>query len=225
MVAADYVMKRLAMGFEQAPVAGMPSYMELLRAKSSRISRVASPRWWLAVNYEPLLKSSNGLAWRLRGQGAKVMTEDGYLGARGGVINAGRANPLAERWARAMTENYETLSTALPVFAELRGCMDLAVIAALITREELLSKAGCDLALLTNERRIDGPAYEVPKTVPSRANLTRGQKGWIVSVSGGVDIDSWSVLREVEKSAKLDSVRDHAKPQDADRWWWDERPF
>ncbi len=41
MVAADYVMKRLAMGLERSPVAALPSYMDLLKTQQARASRVA----------------------------------------------------------------------------------------------------------------------------------------------------------------------------------------
>ena len=77
MVAADFRMKRLAMGMEQAPIGGMPSFLKLLQGTRGNPSM--APRWWLAPNYQPLAKDAQGLAWELRGQGVKCMTEEDYL--------------------------------------------------------------------------------------------------------------------------------------------------
>ncbi|HMC10073.1 MAG TPA: DUF1598 domain-containing protein, partial [Pirellulaceae bacterium] len=227
LVAADFLMKRLGMNFERAPVDGLPSYLELLagapaqRVGSSPQPKSAMPRWWMAPHYEPLLKDADGLTWQLRGRGVQTLTEDGYLGSSGAVVNTGREDPLAKKWADAMTSKYESLAKALPVFAELRNCMDLAVVAALLVKEDLPMKTGCDVSLLLDENRIAVAQYSVPKTVDSQASLVRKGKDWILSLSGGVQVDSWSVLEHVETRAKLGETRRDAQAANADRWWWD----
>jgi hypothetical protein len=227
LVAADFLMKRLGMNFERAPVDGLPSYLELLagapaqRVGSSPQPKSAMPRWWMAPHYEPLLKDADGLTWQLRGCGVQTLTEDGYLGSSGAVVNTGREDPIAKKWADAMTSKYESLAKALPVFAELRNCMDLAVVAALLVKEDLPTKTGCDVSLLLDENRIAVAEYSVPKTVDSQASLVRKGKDWILSLSGGVQVDSWSVLEHVETRAKLGETRRDAQAAIADRWWWD----
>jgi hypothetical protein len=67
LVAADFLMKRLGMNFERAPVADLPSYMELLASRSAPLPKNAMPRWWMAPRYDPLLKDADGRAWQLRG--------------------------------------------------------------------------------------------------------------------------------------------------------------
>jgi hypothetical protein len=220
MVAADYQMKRLAMDLEEAPIAGMPSYMDLLKSRGGRAAKTASPRWWLAVNYAPLLKSEDGLSWQLRGPGVKVMTEDGFLDSAGKLVKSKRKDPQAQRWADTMTAKYDELSVAMPVFGQLRDCMDLAVVAALITNEDMPARLGVDFPLLMDGKSIRGPKFHVPTNVESHLSIARARSGWIVGVSGGVDLDSWSVLREVEID---DSVAASLPKRDAptDRWWWD----
>ena len=116
LVAADYLMKRLAMDFEPAPIADMPSYLELLKARSAA-PRTAMPRFWLAPQYEPVLKDEEGLAWQLRGRGVQAMTEDGYISASGEVVDrVGKEEPLAKKWVETMTARYGELSSAAPVF-------------------------------------------------------------------------------------------------------------
>lgn len=221
LVAADFLMKRLAMNFEPAPIDGLPSYLELLQTSPGPAPRSAAPRFWLAVNYDPLLKDESGLAWQLRGSGVQALTEEGRLTAGGAVLNhRGKEDPLAKKWTDALTAKYEALAAAAPVFGELRNCMDLAVVAALLTKENLPGQAGCDLAVLLDDQKVQVAEYHVPKTLASRASLTRKGREWIVSVSGGVDVDSWSVLHRVETDQTLAETRAKATP-DSPRWWWD----
>lgn len=217
MVAADYLMKRLAMNLEKSPVSGMPSYMELLKASGRSSARTASPRWWMAVNYSKLLRSKDGLSWRLRGPGVKVMTEDAFVSSGGTIVESGRTDRLAQQWANTMTAKYDELSVAMPVFGELRNCMDLAVVAALVAHYDLTGYVGASLPLLTEGKSVRGPKYHVPTTVDSHVSVTRARRQWIVGVSGGVDLDSWSVLNEPEHGVVPVSVSNIPDG----RWWWD----
>jgi hypothetical protein len=179
------------------------------------------PRWWMAPRYEPLLKDADGRAWQIRGPGVQTLTEDGYLSSGGAVVNAGRSDPTAQKWADAMTANYGALAKAWPVFGELRNCMDLAVIAALLVKEDLPAAAGCDQSLLLDEKRLAVAEYQVPTTIDSRASLIRRGHDWILSLSGGVQIDSWSVLQHIETKPDLAAARQIATPGPSTRWWWD----
>lgn len=208
MLAADFLMKRLAMGFEAAPVSGLPGYMELVQSSRKRAPRNLMPRWWLAPRYEPLLRDSVGLSWELRRIGVEAKTEE-------------RAHPLVRRWAVLMTEHYEGLSEQLPVFAELQNCMDLAVVAALIAEKDLRRRARCPLPLLTDPKLLQPAAYHVPKTIPSQANAVRKGRAWVVSVSGGVAIDTLRPLKGPEDRLPLARTRKQAAPKLVKRWWWD----
>jgi len=221
LVAADFLMKRLGMKFERSPVDGLPSYMELLAGRSAARPKSAMPRWWIAPKYDPLLKDADGLAWELRGNGVQTLTEDGYLGSSGAVTTTGREDPLAKKWADTMTEKYPALAKAMPVFAELRNCIDLAVVSALLVKEDLPRKAGCDLSLLLDESRIAVAEYPVPKMVDSKASLIRKGRDWIISLSGGIQVDSWSALEHIETTAELPKSRAAAVPAASNRWWWD----
>jgi len=46
------------------------------------------------------------------------------------------------------------LAVAEPIFGQLRNCMDLALLAALITKEKLAEKAGNSLPLLMDSARV-----------------------------------------------------------------------
>ena len=93
MVSSDYRMKRISMKLDPSPVDGLASFLDLM--KSTRgLSTDVMPRWWLACNYEPLARSDDGLAWELRGQGVKVLTEDDFVSDQGEATATGQQNPI-----------------------------------------------------------------------------------------------------------------------------------
>ena len=223
MAAADLQMKRLAMGLEAAPIDELPSYLSLLNegADAGGFSDSTMPRWWLAPDYEPLLHDGDGLAWELRGPRVMALAEGGRLGREGRVAGAAAADPAADRWAETMTGRYEELAAAMPVFAELRGSMDLAVVAALLIHRDLLAVAECDLSLLLTATELDGEEFIAPRQTASVASVSKRDGGTLVAVSGGVDLDVRGLVEEMEVRESLQRDWAAAAPPAADRWWWD----
>ena len=207
MVAADYRMKRYAMKLEEAPVRGLPSFVDMTGSGKSMM-----PRWWLACNYDAVARTEDGLAWQLRGEGVKAETEN----------PDGKVDPTAQKWADLMTEHYGELSVKDPVFGELRNLMDMCVIAALIKKERLLEKADLALPLLTDSSSmlmID--SWNPPKQVATQASATKKGRNWVITASGGVMVDSWRVADKTAVDADTGKVRtDAARPADRSQWWW-----
>ncbi len=217
MVAADYAMKRLAMGLDRSPVKGLPSYLQLLRKARSVRGESATPRWWMAPHYDALKQSPDGLAWKLEGPGVKVLTEDTALGAKAGT---GRKSPIAERWAELMTAHFEELSRRRPIFGQLRNLMDITVIGALIVRHGLDQKAGLDLSMLLDGKQLGLDEFDVPRRVPTQAAVIKKGRSWIVSASGGVELNVWSLVEKAQADPKMTLLRARAEHQ-GDHWWWD----
>lgn len=222
LVAADFTMKRLGMDFEPAPIDGLPSYLDLLKRGRASSPRGTAPRWWLAPRYEPIARDDEGLAWQLGQTSVQTLTEEGFVG-RGGAIVAAKAakDSPSQKWAEAMTTGFDKLAIELPIFAELRSCMELAVVGALFANQDLPARAGCDLGLLYDERRLAVAEYHVPKTIDSQASLVRSGRESIVSVSGGVEIDSWEVLKRPETRPELSDSRKQLAVAKPAHWWWD----
>ncbi|MFI4877164.1 MAG: DUF1598 domain-containing protein, partial [Blastopirellula sp. JB062] len=219
LVGADYRMKRIAMGHDKAPVRGLPSFVDI--ASVGALSANAAPRWWLACNYEPLAKSEDGLAWQLRGPGVKAMTEDEIITADGKVEQTGREGAIAKKWANLMTAQYEELSGEDKIFGELRNIMDMCVIAALLSKENLLKKANLELPLLqeTGNSQIVSEYY-APKNVPSIVSALKKGRNWVITVSGGVDIDSWAVASNSEATPTMQPLREQNAKTSGATWWW-----
>ncbi len=218
MVAADYRMKRLAMGFEPAPIRGLPSYMNLVSAGKAGMNNML-PRWWLTPHYEPVLKSPDGLAWELRGAAVKAMAEEDFLTTDGSREHTGKASPMAQRWANQMTARFEELSRVEPVFGQLRNCMELAIVAALITKERLVERAGCGLPVMMNSGRVEIDQFFAPQQVDSQASVVRKGRNWVISASGGVQIHSWGIAEKAETADAPATVRTQSTPK-GDTWWW-----
>ena len=117
-------------------------------------------RWWLEPKYEAVLRSPDGLAWEFSGGSVKCMTEEDFSAANGQREHSGlREDEVAQRWADNMTSHYDELAVAAPVFGDLRNCMQLALVGALVAHERLIDKAGCNLPALTQAETLqDGDA-------------------------------------------------------------------
>jgi hypothetical protein len=219
MLAADVHMKRIAMQLGPSPVKGLPSYLNIIKSSGGKAKNM-TPRWWLACNYEPLGRSEDGLAWHLRGPGVKSMTED-EVRADGKVAGSGTSSPAAQKWADLMTANYGELSEKQAAFGELRNLMDMCVVAALVQKEDLLGLAGLELPILMGkEGSLDISVWHSPKTIDTQCSYIQAGREWIITASGGVDIDSWSVVSRNEVEAKAGEIHGQAVAADKTVWWW-----
>ncbi|HEX4149523.1 MAG TPA: DUF1598 domain-containing protein [Pirellulales bacterium] len=220
LVAADYRMKRLGMGFDRAPILGLPSYLQMVQPGPRGMQNMM-PRWWLVPDYDPLLTDGQGLVWELPGGRVKAMTEETFLGEGGARPNTGKVSSMAQRWADNMTAKYSELSAKEPIFGQLRNCMDLAVAAALIVKENLAFKTGCDLGVLLNAKQLPSEELFAPKRIDTQASFVKKGNNWVISASGGVQIQPWSVLTKSEKNDRVVSARGSGEPGDLKHWWWD----
>jgi hypothetical protein len=217
LVAADFRMKRIAMDFVQAPVQGLPSYLDMIPA-TGRGTQNMTPRWWLAPNYEPLAKTADGLAWELRGPGVKCMTEDEFVSETGERTRTGQASGPAAKWASMMTEKFGELADEDSAFGQLRNVMDLAVIGALIEKEQLFQQAGLDAPWLMGQEELD--RYPAPTHTSTQASAVRKRGAWVISASGGVEIVPWQIADKVETVAAIGETRSEMAT-DVEEFWWE----
>lgn len=218
LVAADYRMKRIGMGFEPAPRGvKLPSYLQMLTGASASIS---TPRWWMEPKFEAISKDPSGLAWELRGSAVQTLTQEDLFSAKGERQHTNKTNQLAKRWAEMMTKEFPALAVAELVFGELHNCMELAVVAALLVKERLPEKAGNSLPVLFASTDVKTEKYNAPKQVASQASMLKKARGTIVTVSGGVAIDSWIIADKAQPSEAVAAVRAKAAAKERASWWW-----
>ena len=75
--------------------------------------------------------------------------------------------------------------------------------------------------MLLDDTRLQLAAHHVPKTVASHASALRRSRAWVVSVSGGVELDVPRVVNAADVQAEVREARMHASPNHANSWWWD----
>lgn len=218
LVAADYRMKRLAMGLDQSTARNLPSIIEMSAKARRKMS--GAPRMWMECNYQSMATDESRSVWELRGQGVRALTENAFHNKDGVAVVAGKENKFATRWADQLTKRFDEISDSETVFGDLRNLMDLSVIAAVIQRENLADKTGVDISTLLNDQ-IRLESRPIPETLPTQCSFINvATKGYIVTASGGVQIDSWSVAQNSEVVAGVEEIGQIALAAHADRWWW-----
>lgn len=221
LAAADWQMKRLGMGLVESPIDGLTSYLELLGDSPDAVPCNAMPRWWIAYGTEPVERDAEGLAWRLSPPGLQVCTEAGRLDADGRVAVRRDIDSVARQWALDMTHEYDQLALVEPVFGQLRGCMDLALVTAVLATGDLLTHVGLELPMLLDGSRLQLAPQHVPKTVASHASALPTGRAWVVSVSGGVELDVGRVVNDAAVQPTLREVQQRSAPTKTSSWWWD----
>jgi len=219
LVAADYRMKRLAMNFEPSPVRGMPSFLQMYTVTGLGMDNIMQ-RWWLEPKYESVLRSPDGLAWEFNGATVKCMTEEDFATANGQREHTGKPSALAQKWADNMTGHYDELAVAEPVFGDLRNCMQLALVGALVAHERLADKAGCNLPALMQESTLKTLELPAPKQVDSCVSMIKQGRNWVISASGGVDIRPGEIVSHARESSAPAEARAKAQNSGKSAWYW-----
>jgi hypothetical protein len=195
-VAADYKMKRMALGIETPPVPGINVAVDNSRGAASRV--------WFEAAYEPLIVSEDGNAFELRGQRLKLLAGEESFDPKG-------ATRAAQNFANNFTKKMPQMCAAVPVFADLQNIADLSVVATLIRYDRLDDRVRWDN--LSRLRAVIGwPVGQVPvpKQAETLVNYTSGS-----IAAGGVSL---GVLPLIDKEARkpdakntLGAIRDEAK--------------
>jgi hypothetical protein len=221
MVEADYRMKLIGIGLEQAPVR-LVSFVD--RADPSQVSRNALQRWFFTPDYNCVRVSDDGLAMELVGNGVKLVGADEMVTGDGMRKTAARGNRASRAFVTEFTTKYSDLADRSPVFAELRNLIDLAVAAAYLQQEDYYTKAGWDLGILAKEETFAVQTYQAPKQVAT-AVAAKWKGGQLMTpVGGGVHIEPTQAFQNLltDEKGKVDELRKQITLKLAEgQWWWD----
>jgi hypothetical protein len=99
---------------------------------------------------------------------------------------------------------------AAPVFGELRKCMQLALVGALVAHERLADKAGCNLPALMQEATLKTLELPAPKQVESRVSMLTQGHNWIISASGDVAIRPGEIVVRAREGISPEHVHRYA---------------
>lgn len=233
LLTADYHMKCIGMGIAE-PVKGVDSYLSTVRlGPDGKVPPMSVLRWWFAMNYQPVAVSENNQVFELRGLGAKLLSENQLLAARGQRIRTGKSEALNTRFAGSFSRQFDKICKQYPLYGELRNVFDISLTLALIEKQSLLDRSGWQPGLLLDAAALQLPKVAVASEVDTIANYEVLDKKVIVAgVSGGVWIDSKKHLASASNIQKAKSVADdlasvrpkQITPTGDDQpivWWWD----
>jgi hypothetical protein len=207
ILAADYRMKLYGMNLAKAPVAGLPSYLEMVKNKANASTQLQS-RFWMACDYDAISHSKDKLAWKISGQRIKTLTEQDAFDANGASKQTGKVDQIAKKWADNFTTKMNELAVKDTVFGELRNVMDLCVIAALIESQNMQSAAGCNLsALLGEQANLPTVKFDVAQALDPQISFVQTAQNFVVSASGGVSIESWYIASNIQENDAISPTR------------------
>jgi hypothetical protein len=127
-----------------------------------------------------------------------------------------QANPTAEKWAKTMSDKFSVLAYHDSSFGQLQNVMDLAVVAALIQKEQLLEVAGLSAPRLMKDEAVN--FYPIPKQTASAASAVRQGRDWLISASGGVEMAPWHIASETETVDAVGDVREQLAGATEEFW-------
>ncbi|MGH7201873.1 MAG: DUF1598 domain-containing protein, partial [Planctomycetaceae bacterium] len=227
IVAADYRLKRIALAHDRSPVPQVKSYLDLAAARY-RGGPQTQHRWWFLAKYDAIRHSDDRLAFALDGQGVQVVTAPSFPGeSEDQSKDARNASGAAEQFAAVFTRHFPAIAEKVPVFQELENLIDLAVVAELIRQQAEQHPQAWRPTAFLDDAAVPLTVYTVPGHVPSMFNVRLiAGRHWLISISGGVEINPASLVTEDVLSespdARLDELRkQHVSPAEDGRWWWD----
>lgn len=226
MVAADYRLKRIALGHDPAPVRHVKSYLDLAVKRSSTAAR-KQHRWWFVGDFDGILHTPDNNAFALHGQAVKVVTAPSFPTSQ--PVKSQKPSRSALRFAQSFSKHLPRIAEKMPIFAELQNLIQLAVAAELIAEKH---KGSDKAANWKPNYFLDAEAcpiqeFNVPTEVPSIANYRNSPgKQWVISVSGGVEIRPRELagrkFRKESTNSTLRQVQEKSRTTATTAsWWWD----
>ena len=228
IVEADYRMKLIGVGKLSAGP-HVPGYFDLLR-KHPEVATggLDALRWWLTMHYDSVMHSGERNAFEIRGSSVLCKSENQFISEQGQQVGTGKAEPINRLFAANFSEHYEEIARRDPVFADLQGVFDLALVAALLQEERVDERLDWDRGAFAVGGAYHPASYAVPRETESVVNhRVFNGKDVVVQVAGGVRGDLLSVLNDAsvrQESPRLDGVAQGSRPTASlpeGRWWWD----
>jgi hypothetical protein len=170
-VAADYELKRFALGLDHAPVVHLASAIDNTRS--------AACKYWFDANYEPILVSKDGNSFHIRGQRLGVECGAFDFDPRG-------ATKTAQAFAGSFSKQIPALAVAVPLFAELQNISDEALLGNLILHDRLAEKIAWDNQWIYADATCPVAKIPTPKLAQTLVSYTNGSiaAGGVVMVLG-----------------------------------------
>ncbi|MDR0521843.1 MAG: DUF1598 domain-containing protein [Planctomycetaceae bacterium] len=222
MVAADYRMKLLGLGFDSVQPVRLDTFIgNTVPGASNRLFR-----WYFVPDYESVILTEDRTGLELIGEGVKLIAENEQVdsaGKRAGVTGA--LDPGSAAFTRSFTKQYPLIAKRALVFAQLRNWIDMLIGAAHIKTENFYGKAGWSMEFFGDEKKFPLETFNEPKEVEPLVGRVVKRGVLMAPVGGGIVIDAETALDKDHAKTdteRLSKVRKNIRidlPENA--WWWD----
>ena len=222
MVEADYQMKLIGIGLADTPV-GIIRYID--RAKGN--GGGALQRWYFQPNYECVHVNQDETAMQLVGSGVKLVGANESIANNGARVATQKVSRASQNFCTSFTKKYDQLAEQVPLYAELRNCIDMSIVAAFIQEMDFYGQANWNMDLLGNEKDYPVETINAPTQVAPAVNAVWKGGTFMTPIGGGVAIQARQAIRSdnmvVDEKGKIDGAKVENKMAEmADgQWWWD----
>jgi hypothetical protein len=194
-VAADYQLKRYTTVVDPFPLAGIGHPIDN--------SRPAGNGFWFEPMLDKLLVAPDGNAYEIRGQ--RIQLKAGAI-----PFDTKGATERAKAWSAKVTQNVPQLAAAVPLYADLQNIVDVAVVGALIQKDDLDKKVGWDMSWLMDESKFQTRSIPIPRTCDTIVNYAAGSL-----TAGGVSIGLEQLIekgdRETDEKGALTPISERGR--------------
>ena len=229
MVAADYRMKRIALGADPVPVRNLQTFIQHTVPNVSN----AVFRWYFTPDYDSVILTTDRTGMQLIGSGVKLVGENEIMSLTGErSVVSGELDPGSRAFTQSFTRLYPQIAKQALVFAQLRNWIDMLICAAHIQREDFYGKSGWSMEFFGDEKKYRLQTFRAPEEVEPVVGVRSFgpvmRRVTLAPVGGGVVIDAEKALDA--EHAKLDTGNKIAERQKQITlnlpegvWWWDVR--
>jgi hypothetical protein len=224
LIEADYRMKLIGIGLEKPPVK-LASYVD--NAKPGMVKNNAMQRWYFVPDYKCVKVTADDMGMELVGDTVKLVGENEVVGRDGNRSSSGTSNKASAKFVEGFTKKYGEIANRVPVYAQMRNCIDMAVVAAFIQEHKLYDKCGWNLDVFGDENKIATETLNTPRQVETTVAAVVKNNTLMTPVGGGVTIhpnqaiESSNITQDEE--GKLMERREaiNLAGLPAGQWWWD----
>jgi len=224
MVAADYRMKRIALGADPVPVRGLQTFINHTVPTVSN----AVFRWYFTPDYDSVILTEDRTGMQLVGNGVKLIGENELLVAQGERVVVGGLDPGSRAFTQSFTRLYPQIAQRALVFAQLRNWIDMLITAAHIQREDFYGQSDWSMEFFGDEERFSLETFPAPQVVEPVVGTRVVRGALLAPVGGGIVIDAELALEEEHARFDTDGRITEQQQRVALNlpegvWWWDVR--
>ena len=223
IIEADYQMKLIGIGLADTPV-GIVRFIDRATASDGGDSL---KRWYFQPNYDCVHVNQDETAMQLVGSGVKLVGANESIANDGARAASKKVSRASQNYCTSFTKKYDRLAEQVPLFAELRNCVDLSIAAAFIQKMDFYGQAEWGMELFGSEKDFPVERFNAPTQVPSAVNAVRKGGAFMTPIGGGVHIQAHQAIESDNLVVDEKGVIDEAKVDDKigklteGQWWWD----